>query len=80
MEADIDSASASARMNRYELGTREPDLALVERLATVLNVPMAYSYTEEDDLAEIVLKAWRLSQPERVRVVQLIDEVAGEHK
>lgn len=79
LEADIDAASASARMNRYELGKREPDLALVERLATVLHVPMAYFYAEEDELAELLLKVWKLSKADRARVLKAIDEIAGKH-
>jgi len=42
IDAGLDPASASARMNRYELGKRAPDLALVEKLADVLGVPAPF--------------------------------------
>lgn len=55
--AQIDEASASARMNQYERGIHVPDFELVCRLATVLDVPACYFYTTEDELARRVL-AW----------------------
>ncbi len=49
--------SASARMNQYERGKHTPDWLTVERLATVLGVPVAFLYAEDDDddLAELLL-------------------------
>ena len=54
--AGIDEATASARMNQYELGTHSPDFSLACKFAEVLKVPASYFYTVEDDLAEIVLE------------------------
>lgn len=51
MEAGLDPMSASARMNRYELGKRAPNFELVERIAKVLKVPAAYFYASDDTLA-----------------------------
>jgi len=53
--AGIDEATASARMNQYERGVHTPDFALACKLAEVLNVPVSYFYTPEDELAEIIL-------------------------
>jgi transcriptional regulator with XRE-family HTH domain len=47
IEAGLDPMSASARMNRYELGKRIPNPELVERIAKVLSVPTAYFYAVE---------------------------------
>jgi transcriptional regulator with XRE-family HTH domain len=55
LEAGLDEMSASARMNRYELGKRTPDFSIVEKIAEVLDVPTAYFYAKEDDLAEMIL-------------------------
>jgi len=56
VRAGIEEASASARMNQYEKGKHQPDYAVVERIAKVLNVPEAYFYAKDDGLAEIILK------------------------
>lgn len=77
IEAGIDPASASARMNRYELGNREPDLTLVERLAEVMGVPMPYLYAEDDAMAELILKFGKLTTAKQEIVLRIVDEVAG---
>ena len=53
--AGIDEASASARMNQYERSKHEPDWLTVQRLASVLDVPVAYLYAEDDAMAEMLL-------------------------
>ncbi|WP_426339947.1 helix-turn-helix domain-containing protein [Pseudoduganella sp. S-14] len=63
IQAGIEEASASARMNRYERGTRVPGLEWVERFGVVLNLPMAYFFAEDDDEAEL-LKAFHLLSDE----------------
>jgi transcriptional regulator with XRE-family HTH domain len=55
IEAGIDESSASARMNQYEKGTHAPDFTMVKSIAKVLNIPTAYFYCEEDELAELIL-------------------------
>lgn len=62
LEAGLDAMSASARMNRYELGKRTPDFSIVEKIAEVLNVPTAYFYAKEDDLAEMILNYKNVSK------------------
>lgn len=47
--------SASARMNQYERAKHEPDWLTVQRLAGVLQVPVAYLYAEDDATAELLL-------------------------
>ncbi len=54
IEAGIDEFSASARMNQYETGKHVPDFLTLKRIAMVLNVPVAYFYCEDDNLAELV--------------------------
>lgn len=56
LEAGLDAMSASTRMNRYELGKRAPDFALLEKLALALDVPLAYLFAEEDELAKLILR------------------------
>ena len=73
--AGIDEASASARMNQYERGKHSPDWLTVERLADVLDVPVAYFYVVEDDMTELVLRFNGLTEPDRQRVLKFLDEL-----
>ena len=54
VKAGIDEFSASARMNQYETGKHTPDFLILKKIAKVLNVPTAYFYAEDDDLAEMI--------------------------
>lgn len=70
--AGIDEMSASARMNQYEKGKHEPDFTLVERMATVLNVPESYFYAKDDDAAWLIVAFHRMSESERQQVVTTV--------
>jgi transcriptional regulator with XRE-family HTH domain len=59
--AGIDEFAASARMNQYERSKHLPDLDTAKRLADALDIPMAYLYCPEDDLAELLLLANKVS-------------------
>lgn len=52
--AGMDEFSASARMNHYEIGRHTPDYSTLNRIATVLNLPVAYFYAESSELAELI--------------------------
>ncbi|MGO2128805.1 MAG: helix-turn-helix domain-containing protein [Pseudoalteromonas prydzensis] len=53
--ADIDEFVASPRMNQYEKGVHSPDFQTVRALAKVLEVPTAFLFCEENELAELIL-------------------------
>lgn len=72
----IDPASASARMNRYELGKRVPDLDLVERLADELGLPAAFFYATRDSEAELLLKYHRLDRAAQEQLLTMLEELA----
>jgi transcriptional regulator with XRE-family HTH domain len=59
--AGIDQFGASARINQYERGKHIPDLLTAQRLAMELRVPVSYLYEPNDDLAELIRLAGRLS-------------------
>lgn len=71
----IDPASASARMNRYELGKRVPDLDLVERLADELSLPAAFFYAKQDAEAELLLNFHRLEQAAQTQLLAVLEEL-----
>lgn len=58
----LEPASASTRINRYELGKRMPDPELVERLAAELNLPAAYFYAVDDAEADLLQRYFRLTK------------------
>lgn len=51
----IDQFAASPRVNQYERGVHEPKVAVAMLLAATLNSPTAYLYTDDDDLAGMIL-------------------------
>lgn len=70
--AGIDEFAASARINRYELGIHEMDIQTAQHLACVLNVPVAYFYTEDEQLAEMILLFSRSSSQLQEDVLALL--------
>jgi transcriptional regulator with XRE-family HTH domain len=54
--AGMDQFVASARMNQYERGVHSPDFKTVIALSEVLEVPTAFLYCLEDELAEQILE------------------------
>lgn len=70
----LDPASASTRMNRYELGKRVPDFDLVSRLAEILNLPAAYFYAVTDEEAELLAGFHRLQPDRRREILELVKQ------
>ncbi len=58
IKAGLDDFVASTRVNRYETGVHQPDLQTLQRIADVLDLPVAYFFAEDDTLAELI-KAYR---------------------
>jgi transcriptional regulator with XRE-family HTH domain len=73
--AGIDEMSASARMNQYERGKHAPDWLTVQRLAAVLQVPVAYFYADDDDAAELLLAFYALPLEAREEAVNAIRKI-----
>ncbi|KAA8993800.1 helix-turn-helix transcriptional regulator, partial [Affinibrenneria salicis] len=53
--AGIDEFVASTRINRYEKGVHEANIVTAGRLAQALDVPLAYFYADDDNLAKMIL-------------------------
>jgi transcriptional regulator with XRE-family HTH domain len=68
----IDESSSRARISRYELGVHEPALPIAKKLADVIQVPLAYLFCEDDDVARMLLALHKLSHEERERLVNHI--------
>lgn len=70
LDAGLDPMSASTRMNRYELGKRSPDFALIEKIADVLEVPAAYFFATDEVLAELIASYSNLSKEQQELLVK----------
>lgn len=55
--AGIDEFVASTRINRYEKGVHQANIDVVHQLAKALDVPLAYFYTDDEELA-LLLFNW----------------------
>lgn len=76
IEAGIVEETASARMNQYERGVHLPDLDMAARIAKLLDVPLAYLFCSEDDLAELLLVAHTLSAEQRRQLLVAATELS----
>lgn len=63
IKAGLDDFVASTRVNRYETGVHQPDLQTLQRLAQSLDLPVAYFYAEDDELARLIVEYERKGKP-----------------
>jgi transcriptional regulator with XRE-family HTH domain len=70
---DLDEGSASARMSRYENGIHEPNFDTIEKLAAILDVPSAYFFCHDDELAQVILRWPHLSIAEKKNILSRIE-------
>lgn len=70
IKAGLDPSVASTRINRYELGVHEPDMATIQRLADTLSVPTAYLFADDDRLARMILAFDKLSVAEKDSLIK----------
>ena len=56
--AGIDEFVASTRINRYEQGVHQASIDVVHQLAKALDIPPAYFYTDDEELA-LLLFNWK---------------------
>ncbi|ACT15135.1 MULTISPECIES: helix-turn-helix domain-containing protein [Pectobacterium] len=71
--AGIDEFVASARINRYEKGVHEANLVTASRLAEALDVPLAYFYAADDNLARMILIFAELSVAEQAVLLNSLE-------
>ncbi|MFJ2385889.1 helix-turn-helix domain-containing protein [Pseudomonas koreensis] len=76
IDAGIEPASASARMNQYEKGVHEPGIKTVQQIATVLNLPAAYFYCDDDDAAHLLATFHSLDEQDRKKVINMVERIA----
>ncbi|RNM25840.1 XRE family transcriptional regulator [Dickeya undicola] len=69
--AGIDEFVASTRINRYEKGVHEASIDTAQQLADALDVPLAFFYTADDQLAELMLAFWEMPPEKRAEILAL---------
>lgn len=57
--AGLDEETSSSRVSQYEREVSSPDFGLVCRFSAVLDVPEAYFYAVDEDLATLILQYHR---------------------
>ncbi len=72
IKAGIDQFSASPRMNQYETGKHTPDFNTMKQIAKVLSLPVAYFYTEEDELANLIILFTNLNTSQKNNLIKSI--------
>ena len=65
LHAGLEVESASARMNRYERGTRVPTVDLMGRISNVLDLPLTYFYSADEDEANLLVLFHRMPNKNR---------------
>ncbi|EOI2259015.1 helix-turn-helix domain-containing protein [Enterobacter cloacae] len=68
--AAVDPSVASTRFNRYEKGIHEPDMETAARIADVLNVPLPWLFTSDENLAELILNFASLSPDSQLHLLE----------
>ena len=69
MTIDKSRSAGILRINRYEKGVHDADLATARRIAQSLGVPLAFLYADTDVLAEAILTLGLLSKSEQRKAV-----------
>lgn len=75
--AGLDEFVASARINRYELGVHKVDYPFACRLAAVLHVPVAYLYSDDGRLAELIHLYGQATEEQKALMLSSIRKVVG---
>lgn len=75
--AAVDPSVASARFNRYEKGVHEPDMETAARIADVLNVPLPWLFTSDENLAEMILNFVALSPDAQLQLLETSRQMVG---
>lgn len=80
IDAGMDEFVASTRINRYERGIHQANIETIQLLAEVLELPVAYFYTADDELAELILAFQALPPEEKPEILALVKSRAEQRR
>lgn len=78
LRAGLEVESASARMNRYERGTRVPTIELMERIGKVLDLPLAYFYSISEEEASLLIAFHRMNASNKLALLREAFRIGGD--
>ena len=76
LRAGLEVESASARMNRYERGTRAPSVELMVKIGSVLNLPLTYFYATSEEEARLVTLFHRMPAGDKANLLRIAEQSA----
>lgn len=76
----LDEGTSSARISRYESGVHEPPFQVAEKLADALNVPVAYFYCPDDQMADLLLQVSQLTDTEKDELSSVARSIIERHR
>lgn len=71
---------ASTRVNRYERGVHEPDLATAEALADELGIPLPALVARDDQMAQLIAGFAALPQAKQKAILGQLETLLGARK
>lgn len=73
----LDESTARSRISRYETGNIKSPRSAAEQVSTVLDIPLAYFYCDDDRLARLIIAYWSLNDAGRSEVLDLVKRMAA---
>ena len=67
-------------MNQYERGKHAPDFRTMQRIATVLHLPVAYFYADDEGDARLLRLFHRLSTDNRAKLITYGEALQSEQE
>lgn len=55
IKAGIDESTASSRISQYENGYSVPSYQLMQKIASILQIPTCYFYCDDEELADYLI-------------------------
>lgn len=68
----LDEGVASARLNQYEVGSHSPKFSIASKIAKALNVPSAYFYAEEEELANFLIELSEIDKKQQLEILRAL--------
>ncbi|KPG91893.1 hypothetical protein AEQ67_28320 [Pseudomonas sp. RIT-PI-q] len=76
IDAGLEPASASARMNQYEKGVHSPGESTAKQIADTLGLPLAWFYCEDEETAYLLQCFHSLKGKERKKAIEMVERLA----